>query len=228
MRSIPRAKGFSLIEVMIVVGILGILAAIALPAYQDYTVRSKVSEGVLFASAAKIAVVESYTHVGEFPSSNEAAGLSDAEDITSQYVDRLEIRDEGRIWVTFNDAVPQLNQRSVVLAAEPQGSALSWCCYSPDIDARYMPASCRDSTRCSANVDPDTTSPPPTDPEPVPEPDPDTDTTDTPPPSYTDQEKTENCTPRSDNAATCERQDDEIPCPSTYPNAAGNSNNCRR
>ena len=179
--SIPRAKGFSLIELMIVVGILGILAAIALPAYQDYTVRSKVSEGLLFASAAKIAVVESYRHVGALPSSNEAAGLSEAEDITSQYVDRLEIRDEGRIWVTFNDAIPQLNQGSVVLAAEPHGSALSWCCYSPDIDARYLPASCRDSTRCSANADLDATSPPPTDPEPAPEPNPDP--TETPRPS---------------------------------------------
>ena len=68
-------KGFTLIELMIVVAIIGILAAIAMPAYQDYTVRAKVTEGLNLAAAAKLAVAETFASNGKFPTSNPEAGL---------------------------------------------------------------------------------------------------------------------------------------------------------
>jgi prepilin-type N-terminal cleavage/methylation domain-containing protein len=141
-------RGFTLIEMMIVVAVIGILAAIALPAYQDYTVRSKVSEGLGFASAAKVAVVSAYSS-GGLPANNAAAGLSEAGDVQSQYVDSIRIEAGGNIRVTFNDTVPQLDGRSVMLAAKDRGGAIDWCCYSPDIEARYMPATCRDRAQCA-------------------------------------------------------------------------------
>src|SRR4026209_2701492 len=79
-------KGFTLIELMIVVAIIGILAAIALPAYQDYTIRTKVSDGLSLAAAAKLAVAETYAATGSLPADNQAAGLPAATSITSKYV----------------------------------------------------------------------------------------------------------------------------------------------
>ncbi|SDX60172.1 pilin [Thiocapsa roseopersicina] len=142
-----RIRGFTLIEIMIVVAVIGILAAIALPSYQDYTVRSKASEGLGFASAAKVAVVSAYSS-GGLPANNAAAGLSEAGDVQSQYVDSIQI-EGGNIRVTFNDTIPQLYGRSVMLAAKDRGGAIDWCCYSPDIEGRYMPATCRDDARCA-------------------------------------------------------------------------------
>src|SRR3954466_5607784 len=71
-------KGFTLIELMIVVAIIGILAAIAMPAYQDYTVRSKVTEGLNLAAASKLAVAETLAANGQFPTTNAEAGLPPA------------------------------------------------------------------------------------------------------------------------------------------------------
>ncbi|WP_276569049.1 pilin, partial [Thiocapsa imhoffii] len=166
-RAPRRERAFTLIELMIVVAVIGILAAIALPAYQDYTVRSKVSEGLLFASAAKIAVVETFAFTGALPSSNEAARLTEASNINGKYVAQTEVQNEGEIWVRFNDRVPQLNGRHVVLAAQVQGGAINWCCSSPDLEARYLPATCRDSS-CGTSSTPQLPTPPHT-PSPPPE-----------------------------------------------------------
>ena len=79
-------KGFTLIELMIVIAIIGILAAIAIPAYQDYTIRAKVSEGLNLAGAAKLAVSETYDSTGSMPTSQAQAGLPSAASITGNYV----------------------------------------------------------------------------------------------------------------------------------------------
>jgi len=84
-------KGFTLIELMIVVAIVGILAAVAIPAYQDYTIRAQVTEGLSLASAAKAAVVESYGSNGTWPKGNTEAGLGAPEAITGKYVDSVTV-----------------------------------------------------------------------------------------------------------------------------------------
>src|ERR1041384_3861138 len=90
-------KGFTLIELMIVVAIIGILAAIALPAYQDYTIRAKVTEALSLAASAKTAVTESYISNGALPGTNADAGLPDANKIASKFVQSVTVVPNGEI-----------------------------------------------------------------------------------------------------------------------------------
>ncbi|EPI8069595.1 pilin, partial [Neisseria gonorrhoeae] len=79
-------KGFTLIELMIVIAIVGILAAVALPAYQDYTARAQVSEAILLAEGQKSAVTEYYLNNGEWPENNTSAGVANPTEIKGKYV----------------------------------------------------------------------------------------------------------------------------------------------
>ncbi|HEV7632295.1 MAG TPA: pilin [Steroidobacteraceae bacterium] len=106
-------KGFTLIELMIVVAIIGILAAIAIPAYQDYTIRAQVTEGLNLAAAAKSAVSESFSNTGVAPASRTVAGLSaNAADTKGNYVSGVDVVN-GTITVTFSNAAPQHSNAAI-------------------------------------------------------------------------------------------------------------------
>ena len=97
-------KGFTLIELMIVVAIIGILAAIAIPAYQDYTIRAQVTEGLNLAGAAKAAIADDFANTGGAPATRTDAGLSaNAADTQGKYVASLDVQN-GAIVITYGNA----------------------------------------------------------------------------------------------------------------------------
>lgn len=135
-------KGFTLIELMIVVAIIGILAAIALPAYQDYTTRAKITEAIGFAAAAKTAVSEHVLTRDEWPASNTAAGL--AATISSPVVADVQVANEV-ITVTLSSAgLGEAGGEEFTLTGSTAGAGVSWECKpSSGLDAKFMPSSCR-------------------------------------------------------------------------------------
>ena len=157
-------KGFTLIELMIVVAIIGILAAIAIPAYQDYVVRSQVSEALAMAGAAKASVAEFYATRGTWPANNDEAGMGAAADIKGKYVDNIEIADGG-ITIEFGgDANDKIVGETLGLTpgASPNDDVV-WKCGRSDFASgaigsgasatdgdtstkllnKYLPSSCR-------------------------------------------------------------------------------------
>ena len=141
-------QGFTLIELMIVVAIIGILAAIAIPAYQDYTARSQMSEALTLAAGAKTAVTEYYTSEGGFPSNNTSAGLAAADSIEGNYVDSVSVSG-GLITVTMKDETgvsEGIRGKTLALSAATTGSSVQWTCKPGDtdgVDSKYLPSSCR-------------------------------------------------------------------------------------
>ncbi len=136
-------QGFTLIELMIVVAIIGILAAIAIPAYQDYTIRAQVSEGLNLAAGAKAAVSEYYMDRGTFPTDNVQAGLSAADTISGKYVDGVTVA-TGVITVGYgNDAHTTLAPGSLVMSPTDEGGSVSWACAGAGILPKHLPAACR-------------------------------------------------------------------------------------
>jgi len=166
-------KGFTLIELMIVVAIIGILAAIAIPAYQDYTIRSQVTEGLNLAGAVKAAVAETYADRGAWPADNLEAGIVDdtgaAVTPSGKYVTGIQISN-GTINITYGGQANQ-NIAAGILSLVPKTSAnddVIWLCGyndgtnmnpapgdptsgasdagTTDLAPKYVPASCRTQT----------------------------------------------------------------------------------
>ena len=140
-------KGFTLIELMIVVAIIAILAAIAIPAYQDYLVRSQVSEASTLADGAKTAIAEYYSNTGDFPPSNKSAGLATDTDIKGKYVKSVNVgTDPGIIEVEFGTGANKAIQTSMfALSAITHAGSIEWSCASAKttVEAKYLPTSCR-------------------------------------------------------------------------------------
>ena len=138
-----KQQGFTLIELMIVVAIIGILAAIAIPAYQDYTIRAQVSEGLNLSGGAKAAVSEYTMDRGIFPGTNAIAGLSASTSIVGKYVSGVN-QVGGVISVTYgNDAHATLNTQILLLSASTNAGSIEWICTSTTIADKHLPAACR-------------------------------------------------------------------------------------
>ncbi|EOF8507597.1 pilin [Neisseria gonorrhoeae] len=161
-------KGFTLIELMIVIAIVGILAAVALPAYQDYTARAQVSEAILLAEGQKSAVTEYYLNHGEWPKDNGSAGVASASTIKGKYVQKVEVTNGV---VTAQMASTGVNKeikgKKLSLWARRQDGSVKWFCGQPvkrddaaakddtvtadatgndgKIETKHLPSTCRDN-----------------------------------------------------------------------------------
>jgi type IV pilus assembly protein PilA len=140
-----QQKGFTLIELMIVIAIIGILAAIAIPAYQDYTIRSKVSEGLNLAGAAKLAVSEVYDSQGSLPANNTAAGLPTNVSIRGTYVSTVTVGASGVISIAYrNNLGGTADGTSMVLTPSTNAGSIEWGCFTgSSTPVKYRPANCR-------------------------------------------------------------------------------------
>ena len=129
---------------LLLVVVLGMLAAITIPAYNDYSVRAQVSEGLNLAGGARAAVAESLQDTGRLPADNKAAGLPPASQMSGAYVSGVAI-ESGSVYVNYgNEAHMAIFGRSIVLTPLPRpGGEVEWSCSSPNIEPKHLPAMCR-------------------------------------------------------------------------------------
>ncbi|HEZ5517472.1 TPA: pilin [Neisseria meningitidis] len=161
-------KGFTLIELMIVIAIVGILAAVALPAYQDYTARAQVSEAILLAEGQKSAVTEYYLNHGKWPSDNSSAGVATSANIKGKYVQSVEVKN-GVVTAEMKSSGvnKEIKDKKLSLWAKRQDGSVKWFCGQPvtradadtdtaandnsnnGINTKHLPSTCRDAASAS-------------------------------------------------------------------------------
>ncbi|EMS3155125.1 pilin [Neisseria gonorrhoeae] len=162
-------KGFTLIELMIVIAIVGILAAVALPAYQDYTARAQVSEAILLAEGQKSAVTEYYLNNGEWPKDNTSAGVANPTEIKGKYVQSVTVTN-GVVTAQMKPSGVnnEIKDKKLSLWAKRQDGSVKWFCGQPvtrgagnagkaddvtkagndneKINTKHLPSTCRDTS----------------------------------------------------------------------------------
>lgn len=161
MQSSVRRNGFTLIELMVVVSIIGILASVAIPSYQTYTARAQVSEALVIADELKVQIKEFYKYKGAFPSSNVEAGIPAAKYLIGNYVTSIELK-SGALHMTMGNKIHKdlqgkvLTLRPAVVIGSPS-SPFSWVCGRASVvtgmlavgdnlttvDDVYLPMACR-------------------------------------------------------------------------------------
>ncbi|ENW5540485.1 prepilin-type N-terminal cleavage/methylation domain-containing protein [Neisseria gonorrhoeae] len=160
-------KGFTLIELMIVIAIVGILAAVALPAYQDYTARAQVSEAILLAEGQKSAVTEYYLNHGKWPEDNDKAGVASSSSIKGKYVKSVTVA-KGVVTAEMasSNVNKEIKDKRLSLWARRQDGSVKWFCGQPvkrndaddandtvaadtagnAIETKHLPSTCRDES----------------------------------------------------------------------------------
>ncbi|ENS9437359.1 prepilin-type N-terminal cleavage/methylation domain-containing protein [Neisseria gonorrhoeae] len=159
-------KGFTLIELMIVIAIVGILAAVALPAYQDYTARAQVSEAILLAEGQKSAVTEYYLNHGKWPENNDSAGVaSPPSNIKGKYVESVTVANGVVTAKMLSSGVnKEIQGKKLSLWAKREAGSVKWFCGQPvqrtgdndddvtavtdnnNIETKHLPSTCRDES----------------------------------------------------------------------------------
>ena len=136
-------KGFTLIELMIVIAIIGILAVVALPAYQDYTARAQVSEALTLAEGQKSAVTEYRSDRGAWPDSNTKAGVADS--ISGKYVASVVVGANGAITATMKatGVNNDIKGKTLILVPTDNNGSFTWTCNTGDIEQKFRPSTCR-------------------------------------------------------------------------------------
>ena len=136
-------NGFTLIELMIVIAIIGILAVVALPAYQDYTARAQVSEALTLAEGQKSAVTEYRSDRGAWPTTNTEAGV--ASSISGKYVASVQVGADGIITATMKSANvnKDIKGKTLILTPTDQNGSFTWTCNTGDIEQKFRPSTCR-------------------------------------------------------------------------------------
>ena len=139
-------KGFTLIELMIVIAIIGILAVVALPAYQDYTARAQVSEALTLAEGQKSAVTEYRSDRGAWPTSNTEAGV--ASSISGKYVASVQVGADGIITATMKSAGVNndIKGKTLILKPTDVAGSFTWTCDKGTIAQKFRPSTCRTAT----------------------------------------------------------------------------------
>jgi type IV pilus assembly protein PilA len=136
-------RGFTLIELMIVVAIIGILAAIAIPTYMDYTIRTQIAEGINVATGAKTAVAAYYQEYGDFPLDNDTAALAPAAGIQGTYVTSVSVSGADISIRYGNEAHSRISGETIILTAADATGSVTWVCASGGvIQDKHLPTAC--------------------------------------------------------------------------------------